>query len=67
MDNLRYALQVQSQPSSQLSQQLHSQSQLGQSLQQSSPQQLALAPEAAGDALPNANALANKTPTMASE
>ncbi|HMO85899.1 MAG TPA: hypothetical protein PKC18_13380 [Lacipirellulaceae bacterium] len=63
-----YELQVQSQPSAQLSQQSHVQSQSGQPSQQSSLQQPAVLPAvAAGEMLPNANALAKSAPTMARE
>jgi hypothetical protein len=61
-------LQVQSQPSAQLSQHSPSQSQSGQPSQQSSLQQLAVLPAvAAGEVLPNAKALAKSAPTMANE
>lgn len=64
----RYELQVQSQPSAQLSQQSCVQPQSGQPSQQSLWQQLAVLPNtAAGEAAPNAKALAKRVPTMANE
>jgi hypothetical protein len=64
---LRYDWQVQSQPSSQLSQQSFVQPQSGQPSQQSLLQQLAFSPVEAGEVLPKTNALANRVPTRASE